>query len=515
VQGTPEGKLGAVSLDGYRLICRRTSSLLARALPRAARVVIRGRREEVIPSAGRLMGSLRDLGYEFGNAVADLVDNSVSAGASQVDITIEFDGLESWLRIVDNGHGMSATSISEAMRLGSGARDYREDELGKFGLGLKTASLSQARCVTVLSRSSQARRVIDCRQLDLDEVIATNRWEIVHPVAADRPAAVSGLLLDGPGTVVLWTKLDRVLDRNDPWGGWAERRLLALAERLDLHLGMVFGRFLSGRTRTPRAPLTVTINGTKVEPWDPFALDEQTEHLPEKQIPVAGSMIRYCPYVLPSQREFGSDEAWRRASGPNHWNRQQGLYIYRADRMIQSGGWSWLRGQDEHTKLARAAIDFLPELDETFEINISKMRVKLPEELRTQLKPLVSFLTKRAEDRYRKANKYGKRPPSLTPTTRTTAKAPTATHGVPGAPGATVRGGGRSAAPMSGSTPGPDPRTDGGAEPTPWGKTAAPYRFVAEALVAAAERAGVSGGLKKLRDELRRTDPKVAHDLGW
>jgi hypothetical protein len=470
-------------------------------------MVTRGRREEVIPSAARLMGSLRDLGYEFGNAVADLVDNSVSAGATQVDITIEFAGPDSWVRIADNGHGMGASAISEAMRLGSGGRDYGDDELGKFGLGLKTASLSQARCVTVLSRSNPARRVIDCRQLDLDEVVATNRWEIVHPVAADRPSAGSEPLNDGTGTVVLWTKLDRILDRNDPWGGWAERRLLSLAERLDLHLGMVFGRFLTGQTRTRRPLLTITINGTKVEAWDPFALDELTEHLPEKQIPVGGSMIRYRPYVLPSQREFGSDEAWRRASGPNQWNRQQGLYIYRADRMIQSGGWSWLRGQDEHTKLARAAIDFLPELDETFEINISKMRVKLPEELRTQLKPLVSFLTKRADDRYRKASKHGKRPGSSTPVKPAGGKAPAPTTTSEPPPAS-------SAGPQTAGAGG-DVTPPGSADTSPTSPWGAPYGFVADALTAAAGRVGVTSALDKLRHELARTEPEVARDLGW
>ena len=100
---------------------------------------------------------------------------------------------------------------------------------------------------------------------------------------------------------------------------------------------------------------------------------------------MAGSIVRYRPFVLPPQRELSTDEAWRRASGPLQWNRQQGFYIYRADRMIQSGGWSWMRSPDEHTKLARAALEFWPDLDEAFEINISKMRVKLPEELREQL----------------------------------------------------------------------------------------------------------------------------------
>lgn len=471
-------------------------------------MVTRGRREEIIPSAARLLGSLRDLGYDFGHAVADLIDNSITAGAARVDITIHFDGLGSWVRIADDGAGMSATAISEAMRLGSTGRDYGNDDLGKFGLGLKTASLSQARSLTVASRSNVERRIIDCRQLDLDEITSTDRWEIVHPSAADRPAQIVDPLAEGTGTVVLWTKLDRVLNRNDPFGGWAERHLLQLAERLDFHLGMVFGRFLSGQTRTKRRKLVITINGTKVDAWDPFALDEATEHLPEKQIPVGRGIVRYRPYVLPPQRDFSDDENWRRASGPSQWNRQQGLYIYRGDRLIQSGGWSRLRGIDEHVKLARASLDFLPDLDDDFEINISKMRVKLPEDLRDQLKPLVQFLTRRADDRYRKSSR-STRPP--TPPPSGGAKG--------GAPARGSASGAGSTTPKS-SDPRPGPALAGSGAPagrsaTPGGTSAAPYGYVAEAIERAATRAGVQDALTRLRDELGRESPEVAHDLGW
>ena len=191
-------------------------------------MVTRGRREEVIPSAARLLVSLRDLGYDFANAVADLIDNSISAGAEHVEITIASDGPDSWVRIADDGNGMSAAVISEAMRLGSAGRSYGSDDLGKFGLGLKTASLSQARSITVASRSNPTRRQIDCRQLDLDEITATDKWEIVHPAAGDRPTAATEPLQASTGTVVLWTKLDRVLNMTDPFGGWADRHLLKL-----------------------------------------------------------------------------------------------------------------------------------------------------------------------------------------------------------------------------------------------------------------------------------------------
>jgi len=491
-------------------------------------MVLRGRREEVIPSAGRLMSSLRDLGYDFGNAVADLIDNSVSARATRVDVTIAADGPDSWVRIADNGRGMPASAMTEAMRLGSGGGQYDQDNLGKFGLGLKTASLSQARSITVASRSNPTRRLIDCRQLDLDEITATDRWEIVHPSAADRPQSILDPLEDTTGTVVLWTKLDRILSLSDPFGGWVDRHLFKLADSLDLHLGMVFGRFLSRQARRPE-PLTITINGTKVEPWDPFCLTEDVQVLPEKQLRVGTSMVRYRPYVLPPQRDFRDDDAWRRAGGPNQWNRQQGLYIYRGDRMIQSGGWSWLRGIDEHIKLGRAAVEFWPELDEQFEINISKMRVKLPEDLRDQLKPLVGFLSSCADERYRKNSRRANPPAAPTPprklpvsapppTPQTGAsvhapgevasddRSPTSTPGQGGAGSTVTASSGDTATHGEVSTSG-----SGGAGSV---SAAGPAKRRA-ALEEAAARAGAMDVLDRIRTEMYRIDPEVARDLGW
>jgi hypothetical protein len=142
---------------------------------------------EVIPSAKRLIGSLRDMGYEFAPAVADLVDNSIEAGATQVDIWIEFHGDSSWVRIADNGCGMASLTLREAMRYGA-ERDYADGDLGKFGLGLKTASLSQCRRLTVSSRPKGGMLSAYC--WDLDHVEETNRWEVFPVLKAELPQAV-------------------------------------------------------------------------------------------------------------------------------------------------------------------------------------------------------------------------------------------------------------------------------------------------------------------------------------
>jgi hypothetical protein len=112
-------------------------------------------------------------------------------------------------------------------------------------------------------------------------------------------------------------------------------------------------------------------------------------------------LVRVRPYVLPSQIKFSSAEAHAAAAGPLKWNRQQGFYIYRGDRMIQSGGWNRLRTMDEHSKLARVALDITPELEELFQINVAKMRVVLPDELRPQLRALAAGVVTSAQEAYR------------------------------------------------------------------------------------------------------------------
>lgn len=367
----------------------------SRPVPRSLCVV------DVTPSARRLTWSLRDMGYDFTAAVADIVDNSVTAGARRITVDIVFEGAGSWVRIADDGSGMTGTELNEAMRYGS-RREYGRGELGRFGLGLKTASLSQCRRVTVATRGAGRRRPV-VRCLDLDHVQSVDRWEVIEPL--DRPdIRLLTPLREGTGTVVVWDDLDRVVgDRPD--GGWARRRIGGLADRTSSYLGMVLHRFLAGGV-DGRGRLDLRVNGEPVDPWDPLAPAEPRRLLlPPKtfEITQGGSTgaVTFRPCVLPPRQLFSTPTEFERLGGPLKWNRQQGLYIYRANRMIQSGGWSWLRAADEHTKLARASLDFDTDLDDVFQTNVSKMRVGLPPQLRPQLEKSVVELCREAEAVYR------------------------------------------------------------------------------------------------------------------
>ena len=452
---------------------------------------------EVIPSARRLIQSMREAGYDFVHAVADIVDNSIEANASRVEIKMEFDGEESWLRISDNGTGMPGAAVTEAMRFGT-QRDYEVDELGKFGLGLKTASISQCSRLTVASRTNHNARRIEVRQWNLEHVKRTDRWEIMNIPPDGRSATMVDPLDDTVGTVVLWEQLDRVFRYRIPWGERARAGFFRLADDLNNHLGMVFHRFLAGEARR-RKKLRITINGTPVEPWDPYARDERaTVKLEGLQFEISGDhgtgLVSYTPYILPSQDRFSSRRAFDHYAGPSKWNFQQGFYVYRADRMIQGGGWCHMRTSDEHTKLARVALDFRPDLDPAFEVNFAKTKVILPADLRTQLKPHVEQLTKLARKAY-------------TPES-TKSSAPSGTGGA----GTQSETQAKLSPYIPGQLPSRPQENTGIADPPP--------RFdlngrLGRILEDAAVKAGEVAALDKIKDVLRVENPDAAREIGW
>lgn len=360
------------------------------------------------PSAARLTGSLRDIGYDFVSAVADLIDNSISAGATDIGVEIEFAGMDSRILIADNGRGLDANSLVEALRFGS-RRKYDLGDLGRYGLGLKTASLSQARRLTVISRPAERKRPLRMA-LDLDLIGESDAWVLVEP---PRDAAVlrsEQMLGAETGTVVVWQNLDRVLPASGPDSGWAKRRFETLDKKTKSHLAMVFHRFLTGENGAPR--VNIRVNGDKVRAWDPFVRNEPgTQQLPgqkfELESATGSGLVELRRYILPGKKTFSSLDAFDDAAGPLNWNRQQGLYIYRANRLVQWGSWGGTRGIDEHTKLARASLDFNSELDEVFNINVAKMRVSIPAQLKQMLNRPVSELCIIADRVYRSHNSAG------------------------------------------------------------------------------------------------------------
>lgn len=362
---------------------------------------------EVIPSARKLVNSLRNIGYEFTTAIADLVDNSLEANATSVKIDVEFHGENSFVRIADNGKGMNVQVLREAMRLGSRNDFEKEDDLGKFGLGLKTASFSQCRSLVVASRSERFKKNINAFAWDLDEIEFSDKWEITKIEPGVIRNLIDQHLSGGPGTVVIWRKLDRLLGMKNPDGEAARKRLSSMCHELEDHLSMVYHRFLNGEV--PGRMLRIYINDRKIQPWDPYCRQEEyTQVFDSVKIDLENNgkvgFITLQPFVLPPEKLFSSRVAFNKAAGPKKWNRQQGFYIYRANRMIQSGGWAGIRTIDEHLKLARISLDFSSYLDDYFNLNISKMQVKLPQDAREKISNALANVVNKANQTYRKKN---------------------------------------------------------------------------------------------------------------
>lgn len=350
--------------------------------------------EIVEPRAAALVESLRSFGYSPETSVADLVDNSLSAGAARISVTFRWDGPRSWMAIVDDGRGMSENELREAMRAGSRnpLEDRGQKDLGRFGLGLKTASFAQARVLAVRSKSAQGN--LAERSWDLDHIQETDRWELLPGVPDDTPELV------GTGTVVAWHRMDRIVDDRPTSDPRAEESFNSTVHGVKEHLEMVFHRFIE-------SGITIAVNGVECRAWDPFLANHpDTEELHAEVLPISladGGVaeVRIQPYVLPHSSALLPEEH-SRAAGPRGWNQQQGYYLYRANRLIVAGDWfdPGIK-PEEHHKLARICVEMDQAMDEGWALDVKKSRARPPGSLRHDFKRVARATRSRAEAVYR------------------------------------------------------------------------------------------------------------------
>jgi hypothetical protein len=348
------------------------------------------------PRAAAIVESLRAFGYDLPTAIADLVDNSVSAGAACVWLSFDWNGADSTISVTDDGRGMSATELVEAMRLGTRGplAERQPHDLGRFGLGLKTASLSQCRRLTVRSRREHG--TLETRCWDLDLIAATDDWRLLRSadaIAETRFARLAGM---PQGTAVLWQNLDRLTRDQDAQNEKHQLRFLERIEGVRRHLGMVFHRLLSGASAT-----RIFVNDHPVEPWDPFFEEHPaTVRLPAEPLRLGSVRVPVRAYVLPHFSKLTKQEH-EVGSGPRGWLAHQGFYVYRRDRLLVAGDWlgfGWAK--DEHLKLARIAIELPNNLDQEWQINVTKSRATPPLALRDDLRRVAENARARAKAVY-------------------------------------------------------------------------------------------------------------------
>ncbi len=361
------------------------------------------------PDAPRLIFGLRDTGYNVKTAAADIIDNSIAAKADKINVEIVLrDDGRKLVYFGDNGEGMDADGIHRALRYGAPERETPES-LGKFGLGLKTASSSVCLKYTIISRKTPDQELAKLAW-DLDHVAQKEKWEMLRePITADEREMFDELC-GGKGTLVIWEKCDRILTKDYEPGSTQEKNAInRLAESLAKHLSLVFHRFLD-KTDNRERDIDILINQSPVVPWNPFypARSEQVlaeakqtleVELPDGSVEIA----KIRAWILPHRNDMTKDEERTYARIAN---RAQGFYVYREGRLIQDGGWMEVFGVPEpHFSLLRIEFDFGHQLDDAFRIDVKKSRILFHPELAEGLHELLQPVYREAGHRYRRKNR--------------------------------------------------------------------------------------------------------------
>lgn len=344
------------------------------------------------PDASALMTSARSFGnYDLAAALADLIDNSIKAKATTVDIRCIFNAGEPEVSVVDNGHGMDEAELFAAMRPASSnpSAERAPDDLGRFGWGMKSASFSQCRMLTVFSRKNG---IASGAVWDLDSV---NDWSMTVLSDQETHSRVSETFPKTSGTEIRWSKCDRLSENSS----LDQPTFNDLIDRTASQLALVFHRFLSGDAGTKR--LTLTINGTVLQPFDPFYRNhDATQQLEEEVLPVGGTFVRIRPYVLPHFSKLSTADH-ERLGGEGGFVRNQGFYVYRNHRLIIHGTWFRLAKFGELSQLVRISIDIPNSLDDAWKITVDKRDAQLPAALRNRLGQIVAGLKGRSARVYR------------------------------------------------------------------------------------------------------------------
>lgn len=354
---------------------------------------------ELLPDPERIVNGLRDTGYNFNTAIADIVDNSIAANANVVRINVILDpGMRVKVYITDNGIGMDEQGLKNAMRYGSKARTEKRS-LGKFGLGLKTASTAFCRKLSVISRSDEDNTIRKV-QWDLDYIGTKGAWLLQFPsLDIDEEDEFEDVTKGGHGTLVVWDNIDRLMKDYKSFKN-AQKGLESILDKLRFHLSMVFQRFLDPNdSRTNN--VDIYVNTVKIVPWDPFCTSEsKTILLQDETVPVqmpddTTASFHIAAYIIPKKGDYSSVNAEKEARVSNDL---QGIYVYRENRLIHTGDWFGFQKKEPHYSLLRVEFSFGYDMDELLNVDIKKSRILLIGEL-------AEFIIKFLGAPFREANK--------------------------------------------------------------------------------------------------------------
>lgn len=331
------------------------------------------------PLAASFTESIRDIGYSLNTAVADIIDNSISAEAKNIDIHIKNEEGNVSLAILDDGIGLEENELISAMRLGSKNPLEERDlnDLGRFGLGMKTASFSQCRRLTVVSVIGNIK---SGTQWDLDRIAKTNEWDLSVLDSSEIKKLYQIENLGENGTLILWENCDRIIDTTSEGMEVYYEKLRSL----EGHLKLVFHRFFEN------TKIKVRINNNEpLEYFDPFARQyRSTQPLPLEEVLIDKKVVEIQGYVLPHHSKITAEQ-YKENAGEGGYLRNQGFYVYRGKRLITHGTWFRMKPKSELAKLTRIQIDLPNNLDHEWKIDAMKSQATPPQVIRDKLKTLI------------------------------------------------------------------------------------------------------------------------------
>ncbi len=342
------------------------------------------------PNPKSTINSYRSFGYNLSTAIADILDNSISAKSNTIELVSKWNGADSYLYVLDNGKGMNLEELIVAMTPGSKdpEEERNENDLGRFGLGLKTASFSQCKRLTVISKKKGYSLVKRC--WDIDFINQQQQWLLLDYVSDNQFEKLFDDL--DSGTLVLWEKLDRIVGNSSIENEMVKNAFYQELKIVREHLSLVFHKFLESNK------LKIKTNGFSVEPYNPFLLNLNPlpRRGPTEEFD-GGVEVTY--FILPHMSSIDS-EVYLSTGGPLGWYSQQGFYIYRGDRLLVSGDWLGLEKKKEYSKLARIEVKFSNYSDFDWQLDIKKSTASPPLSIRRELSRVAKIAIKESAKIY-------------------------------------------------------------------------------------------------------------------
>ena len=360
---------------------------------------------ELIPDAHLLLMSLRSVGYKAETAIADIIDNSISAEASEIHINFIWDGTKSKISIWDNGHGMSYDELISSMKIGSSnpLDERNSNDLGRFGMGMKTAAFSLGKRLFVLTKSENE---ISNASWDLGFIEESNdgKWNLLVNGDFDNlDIPVSDINGYAGFTFLIIDELDRIVDFDNIEK--SKKNFYRILENVKKHIGMIFHRFIE------EDGLKIYFGDELINPWNPFVIDNSaTQELSEEELWEGDKKVVIQPYVLPHKTKFACEEDYEKAQGYKGWNAHQGVYVYRNRRLLVFGTWFDFLKKEPAFNLARIKLDINSDSDYDWKIDIKKSVATPPLYVRDMLERAIMVCTAASTKVYNSRGAYSKNP---------------------------------------------------------------------------------------------------------